>query len=72
MDLSKYNQTKIKTLVKIAVDNKLDYLRVGDLEIKKSIHFKEEDIKNLQNSAKETTDEEDLYWSSTPNVKTKV
>lgn len=66
MDIKKKNQ--VKDLVKLAVDNKLDFLKVGDIEIKKSIHFKPNEIKNMQQGPVET-EEEMLYWSSTPNVK---
>lgn len=66
MDVKKKNQ--VKDLVKLAVDHKLDFLKVGDIEIKKSIHYKPSEIKNMQQGPIET-EEEMLYWSSTPNVK---
>ncbi len=64
MDLKRKNH--IKELVKLAVDNKLDFLKVGDIEIKKSIHFKPTDMKNMMQGPLET-EEELLYWSSNPN-----
>lgn len=69
MDVKKKNQ--IKDLVKMCVDNKLDFLKVGDIEIKKSIHFKPNEIKTMAQSKVET-EEELLYWSSTPNVQVKL
>lgn len=69
MDVKKKNQ--IKDLVKMCVDNKLDFLKVGDIEIKKSIHYKPTEIKGFAQSKVET-EEELLYWSSTPNVQVKL
>ena len=66
MDLKQKNF--IKELTKLVCDNKLDFLKVGDIEIKKSIHFKPTEIKNTVEQAPET-EEELLYWSSTPNLK---
>lgn len=66
MDVKKKNL--IKELVKICNENKLDLLKVGDIEIKKSIHFKPSDVKNEVKPPQET-EEELLYWSSTPNLK---
>lgn len=69
MDVKKKNQ--IKDLVKMCVENKLDFLKVGDIEIKKSIHYKPAELKSF-NQTKVETEEELLYWSSTPNVQVKL
>lgn len=57
-------------LTKLVVDNKLDYIKVGEIEIKKSIHFKPEDLKGLELTPeqKRKVEEETLFWSSTPSL----
>ncbi len=64
MDVKKKNQ--IKDLVKMCVDNKLDFLKVGDIEIKKSIHFNPPQLNNGIAKTPEQIMEEELFWSSTP------
>jgi hypothetical protein len=66
MDLETKNM--VRDLVNICVENKLDFLKVGDIEIKKSIHFKPMEVKN-EFEPRQETEEELLYWSSTPNLK---
>jgi hypothetical protein len=60
----------IEQLVKIAVANKLDRLKVGDLEILKTKHdVPKTESKNLNNPASVNDADELLFWStSSPSL----
>lgn len=60
----------VNFLVKLVVENKLDYLKAGSIEIKKSMHISQKEIDAAIAATKTTTqkmtevDEEDLYYSA--------
>lgn len=62
------NEMNVGYWVKLVVDNKLDYLRIGEIEIKKSNHITQKDLdeaaQRLQKSSKPESDDDDLYYSA--------
>lgn len=73
MELNFMNVSDVQKLVDIVEKQKLDYLKVGEIEIRKSIHLNPiEDVKKALNNNADVDD--DLFYSSGPasNIKINV
>lgn len=64
------NVQVVEKLIQLMCENKIDHIKFGDIEIKKSIHISQREIDAAIAATKDTTkkmkeqDEEDLYYSA--------
>jgi len=58
-----FTAQELEKIIKLMVENKIDHIKLGDIEIKKSLHLTPDNA-IAPKAIAHATDEE-LYWSST-------